>query len=346
MILLYLAFVSLVFIPFPRFGNEGGSAGYLSKEAALPIKGLSLIFVFFRHFQQYVKLSDSILDRCFLYIDGISGQLIVVMFFFYSGYGIYESIKIKQSSYIRGFLKKRFLPVWFNFAICICFFLIFNLIAGRQKDLTTILLSFTGWTSIGNSNWFMFVTFVLYILIAACFIGFRRGGALPLILFSVATAGTALVLYWAKAESPWWYNTIFCFPAGMWYSFFKDRIDGILSQYYWGVFIALVLLNAVLFYGLRFHSDVFCAFSVAFSLLVVTITFKVRVRNPFLAELGKHVFSFYILQRLAFLMLSGLSSNIFLYFVSSFILALALSFSYDFLESGFRQFITARRWTR
>ena len=71
----------------------GFNSDYMSIESTRSIKGLFVIFVFFRHVQQYLVLSDHFLDRLFDLFDGILGQLIVVMFLFYSGYGIIKKIK-------------------------------------------------------------------------------------------------------------------------------------------------------------------------------------------------------------------------------------------------------------
>ena len=171
MIILYISFFLLLFIPFPKFITQDNDLyfQYLSKDAILPIKGFSLGLVFFRHFIIYVTLSNSFLDISFIYIDRLLDQLIVTMFFMYSGYGIYESIKIKGSNYIKNFPKRRFLSTWIKFAILICLFLMFDIMMGHKFDLFTIILSFIGWTSIGNSNWFIFVTFVLYILVYISF---------------------------------------------------------------------------------------------------------------------------------------------------------------------------------
>ena len=44
-----------------------------------------------------------------------------------------------------------------------------NIFLKIHFDWKTILLSFTGWVGIGNSNWYMFDIFVLYILLFVSF---------------------------------------------------------------------------------------------------------------------------------------------------------------------------------
>ena len=81
-------------IKYRRVDSFG--VNYLSKDATNAIKGIWILFVFLRHANQYVHNSgyvySSLGDRLFLIMDGLLLQLIVVMFLFFSGYGVYCSI--------------------------------------------------------------------------------------------------------------------------------------------------------------------------------------------------------------------------------------------------------------
>ena len=334
MLILYLFFVVLLFIPFPTFEKSDSKAyvRYLDRDNTLSIKGFFVILVFFRHFRQYIELSSSFADKAFAVIDNYSGQLIVTLFLFYSGFGIYYSIENKKD-YLKCFLKNRFLPVWIDFAVCVAFFLFYDLIAGIKYDLATILLAFTGWTSIGNSTWFMFVTFVLYLLVCLVFsnpwVTYRRKhGWITLLLFTVVVVLFACVLFVTKTSV--WYNTLLCFPLGMWYGFFKEKIDRQLMKRY-GVF----LTGSFLFFLLSFlislkFSAFYCICScMCFCILVVIISVRIRFRSPVFSFFGKHVFSIYILQRLCFLILQDYFSNVYFYFVISFIATVAIALIFD-----------------
>lgn len=166
MIFLYVAVFCLLFIPLPCLPTKGMyHADYISQERTLPIKGIFVLLVFFRYSKDYFDFQNTLSDGMFLLLDGLSAQLIVAPFLFYSGYGIFESIKKKEREYIKGFPKKRLLKTWAHFAICVSCFLIYNLITDKHYSVTKILMSFIGWDSIGNSNWLMFDTFALYIII-------------------------------------------------------------------------------------------------------------------------------------------------------------------------------------
>ena len=330
-----LLIILLVFCPIVKY--DRGGTNYLSKANILPIKGLSVILVFFSHYQSYVNLNSGFLDQSFMWINMWIGQLCVVMFFFYSGYGIWTSFS-KNENYIRTFMRHRFLPVWLSFAICVFLFLIENALIGKQYGLTEILLSFTGWTSIGNSNWYMFVTFVLYISFYMCFKFVQHGDdnqlTKHLIIYTMVSFILVVILYFTK--DAWWYNTLLCFPAGMWYALAKNKIDDFAlrnkSNYFLMLITSLLLLGAIyLLY--RWHGVFFIVFSIQFCFVVCVCTMKLHFRSAPLAFLGKHVFSIYILQRLVFNFgqYCGLNEKPRIYFVVCMIVTIVLAVVFDYI---------------
>lgn len=334
--ILYLAFAVLFLIPFPLFidGNSKLADGYLTKDATLPIKGFSVTLVFLSHFYNYAKPLGATADVLYRFMISLTGQSIVTMFLFYSGFGIYESIRTKGSPYVSGFLKKRFLPTWINFAVCVGFYMVYKLIKGEKLYAAKVLPALIGWISIGNSNWFMFVTFVLYILVFVSFIGFinspKLKSAVPIAIFIALTAVFACILYFTR--SSWWYNTIFCFPLGMLYSYYKKEIDAMLHKHYGACLMILLALTVLFRIASLWQNVIFCAYSAVFSLLVVVITVKIRFRNPLFNWMGKHVFSIYILQRLVFMVLRNRFDNAYVYFIASFAVTLLISALYDFIR--------------
>lgn len=250
----------------------------------LPIKGIFVILVFFSHFKTYIPLTNKF-DQPFVTVCNILGQLIVTMFLFYSGFGIMQSIKIKQH-YMKKFITHRFLPVYLNFAICIVLFIIGNVIINASYDLTTTLLSFTGWTSIGNSNWFMFVTFILYILV---YISFRfiknpKNILYGLIAFTLLSIAFIVVLVLVKDPSEsFWYNTIPCFTFGMWYSYFlNSKIEKFIRKNnitYLITLLSTIALIIIIHFIIPNQEIEFILRAILFSLFIVLITMKVSFKK-------------------------------------------------------------------
>lgn len=175
MILFYIAILILA-IWGMRFSKEkpfDNKDGCLSRYSTDSIKGIFILVVFARHIFPYIagiKEDLGYLDRLYCSIDSLVRQLLVVMFLFYSGYGVAESIAAKGKKYIDAIPQKRILTTLLNFAAAVCLFI--GLAYALGKDLTVVqcLLSLIGWESVGNSNWYIFCILICY---GATYIAFK-----------------------------------------------------------------------------------------------------------------------------------------------------------------------------
>lgn len=283
---LLVLLLAIIGLKFTHFNHD-----YLSKRQTTAINGAFVLLVFLRHFNQYIELDDSFFDKSFGLINSWLGQLIVVSFLFYSGFGLINGI-LNKEGYMKRFWLHRFVPVWLSFAICLCFFILTAFIKGGgviKYDLSQILLSFTGWTSVGNSNWYMFVTFALYVSIFFAFAFIPRNKVIiSLSVFSLVSIGLAVFLYFFKPSS--WWNTLLCLPFGMWYGLLKNKIDKVMekTRNYWIVTVAVfILFAAVWFVFYKTGNDLlFIPVALLFALLIVFISMKIVLGNAVIAFLG------------------------------------------------------------
>ena len=137
-----------------KFSGKEFRTDNMSPQTTTAVNGIFTVLVFMCHIintstYQYGGLADKIF-RDYLNI----GQLVVVTFLFFSGYGIAESLR-KKPGYAKKMPYYRIFRVWLNFSAALLLWLIFDLIRGTALNAKMILLSFTGWESLGNSNWFM-----------------------------------------------------------------------------------------------------------------------------------------------------------------------------------------------
>jgi hypothetical protein len=133
---------------------------YCSPKNTNTINAIFSILIFLSHAGTYVKL-DGTLDAPYFELRSFLGQLVVVTYLFFSGFGIMESIKKKGMPYIKAMPKNRFFKLWYHFAIVILLYTLVSVgIMGRRYSFSKWILSFIGLKSIGNSNWYLFVTFV------------------------------------------------------------------------------------------------------------------------------------------------------------------------------------------
>lgn len=319
-ILLVLSCISIKFAGVGKFHED-----YLSKSNTTAINGIFVVFVFFCHFAQYISFGNVLVDRPFVYFISRLGQLVVTTFFFFSGYGIICSITKKGMPYIKSIPYKRFLGVLIHFDIAVGLFMLANLCLGRKFPLQTNLLALTGWESIGNSNWYIFAILCLYLIVFLSFIVCKGNKYIGTAITAALTAGLVYLLM-ISGKPAYYYNTLVCYPLGMVYGLFKDKIDKFIMKndfIYLGflaVFITLFCLRGIV---IKSYTLV-CVFFLA---IIVLASMKIRVNNKFLQFTGSHVFEIYILQRLPMMIFAyfGLTSHRYIFFILSIIVTFCLT---------------------
>lgn len=291
-----------------RFRLKGFNDDYLSKDTTNSIKGIFILLIVISHALPYITrcgyaysgTGDSLLMTFFY----LMSQLVVVMFLFYSGYGVGESIKSKGDSYVQAMPRHRILGTLLNFDVAVIVFIIVGILLGLSFPLEQYLLSLTGWSSVRNSNWYIFVILLCYLM---NYITLRLPVSKPscrvALLFALC-AGCLLVLSFFKDN--YWFNTILCYPLGFMYSTYKDSIERHLKKSYWLYASAAVLLFVLAFK--LFHDCSADRFqigynvvSMLFAVMVVVLSLKLRINNPPLRWAGTHLFPIYIYMRLPML---------------------------------------------
>ncbi|MDE6284512.1 MAG: acyltransferase family protein [Bacilli bacterium] len=292
---------------------------YLSYNTTTAIKGVFAIIILFSHTKNYLAVSDrSNYIYSLNYIYNITlyliGQLMVVMFLLYSGYGIIESYKKKQREYTKCFFKRRIIKTLIHFDLAVLIFLILAFIMGHDYSLNNILLSFTGWESIGNSNWFVFDIIILYLLTYCGLIFVEKYNyniKKYLWIITGLTCCFALTMYILK-DGSWWWDTLLAFPTGMLWSVYKDGLTKYLSKgnnYRWSISLTIIIFSLLyitehtICYGLALLT------SAVFGILIVLISLKLHIGNPIIHWLGINAFSIYILQRIPMIIFSKYNIN-------------------------------------
>lgn len=219
--------------------KKGIDTDYVSKKRTQTIKGIFTIFVFMSHARQYVTFSN-VTDILVIDILNYLGQLMVAPFLFFSGYGIFESIKRKGAQYVDTLPVNRVGKTFFDFSIAITLFLIMNLFIGKSYPLKRIILSFTGWTSVGNSNWYMFAIFCLYILTYISFKIVNKNRFFALCMLTVLSLVYVYIL--SRVQPSRFSNTALCYVVGMWYSYFRESIEKVLQKYNFTYYLATLLM--------------------------------------------------------------------------------------------------------
>lgn len=321
MLFIYLLFV-IIFLIGIRFVKD--NPDYLKKDTTTIINGMFVITIFFSHFIAYITKTN-VYDDYLINILHFIGQLMVTSFLFYSGYGIYEGIKNKKD-YISSFFRKRFIPTFINFSIAIILFIIVNLIIGNTYSIKEILLSFTGYESIGNSNWYMLAIFSLYIFIIICFNRkIRIKNIYRLIIFTLLTGIYIYVI--SRFKDNYYVDTVLCFPIGMWYSYYKDKIDNLLVKRYFICLISSIILLIGSYYLTKVFYNVYSynIFAIFFIIFIVVLTRKVKIKSSIITFFGIHTFWIYILQRIPMMIFKDKLNN-YVYFIICFSITIIISY--------------------
>lgn len=257
----------------------------------------------------------NIFDRIVIFINSRLGQLMVVMFLFYSGYGVAESIKKKGLNYIHSIPRRRILPTIVKFDFAVCLFLIIGLLIGQDISLRQYLLALTTWTSIGNSNWYIFCIIYCYFAtyisaVFACRVSFKLESILLLILLFLYIA----LLNVLRPSESWWFDTILAYGFGYYYSKHRNNIEKFVQRigYSTSVICCVFLIVLLGFYKIEWLYLGYNLRAVVFAMLVVLISMKIRFSSKILIWMGINLFPLYIYQRLPMLVLSTVNDGAFM----------------------------------
>ena len=341
MLVLYILLALLVLSSL-RF-VKGFNPSYLAVSTTNSIKGIFILLVFIKHITPYILKSGYVYNgwggEIFRYVDAQVGQWIVAMFLFYSGYGVMESIVKKGDVYVNCIPRKRILTVAINFAIAVLIFSVVGGILGNTYTLKHYFLSLIGWESVGNSNWYIFVIVLCYLITYVSFkIPFLVGvnpyysGAIKcVILLSLS------IVFLSFFKSSYWYDTMLCFGTGIFYSLFKEKAEFLFRKYYWETLGVLMLL-LVGTYCVPFHTNgfIYNIFAIVFCLLIITLTMRCEINSKVLLWCGANLFPLYIYQRIPMIILSKVGHGEFvcthplLYVFSCLLVTILITFCYKY----------------
>lgn len=323
---------------------RGFNRDYLAKENTDGVRGVFILLIFAAHFIGYVDPFTAPLDILYRKFWRAMGQAVVTCFLFYSGYGIALNIRQKGEEYVRNMPRRRILSTLLTFDCSVMIYSFLQLGRGKVYMLKTFILSLLAWESVGNSNWYIFAILGLWFITWLVLRG-KELNAMTVAQVTVCTFGFILFLRCAGRDS-WWYNTILCYPMGMWFFLYKDKIDNFMSEEgnYWAVAILTGIAYVVAHKFWDPPSGVMYALTMLlFTLCVVFLTMKFQIRNPVLIYCGRHVGGLFFLHRIPFIILGDhlpykKGPGIYLFFALAVMGGFALEFLFSkimaFLQNG------------
>ena len=313
-------------------GNNNFYYDYMELKNTNSIKGIFVWMIILSHYKSYYKQKKKYLYRIIL---KCFGQKMVSLFLFYSGFGIFESIKKKGNKYIKTLLNKAKI-LFIKSQIILLFFLLNNLFLDIKMTLKKYILSIIFKTTIGNSNWFAFTIICFYIYSYISFITFKHNFyILGIIILNIICAFHIYFVYnFYYPNRLYTIDNTFCFIVGFYYSLLKNYLNKIIMKNDITYFLSLSFLILIYYYFYITKKTILIHLfmNLFFSLIIVLISMKIRFNNEFLNLLNSHSFSIYLLQRIVMRFIyykQYFKNNELIRFFFEFILIILISTIFD-----------------
>ena len=337
----------------------------LGLERSKAIQGFAAVAIIIHHLAQELVEGAGALE-----FFSELGVLFVGVFFFFSGYGLYTSLKTKEN-YLKGFLKKRLITVLVPFYTCILTFVVAACICGKKFNPVQLLYVLSGWSLINGHMWYIVEIVILYLVFFLVYRLIKNRTAATVVMTAVVIAmivGSLLLghgddfscSYWFQGE--WWYNSTFHFILGIIFSKHAEGIRKIARKGYIilvPVFAALTVLLGLQTkyaltkfsywseqpgvdpaYGDKFHClAIQLPWIIVFVCFLLLVMMKVKFGNPILKFLGTISLELYLIHNL---FLTGLRNGTMMKITSdSMYIALTILFAIALATvlSGFDKYV-------
>lgn len=310
---------------------SGFNENCFSKNTGNIVKGVFILLIIASHyFNAYGELQNTLLDSWYRNVKNWMGQYVVVMFLFYSGYGIMYSILNYDEVYIKAIPINRVVKTFTIYEIAEILFVAVLFLLGIKCNAKSVIRALLTWEYIGCDNWYIFDILMLYLCTwVSCMLCKHK--IVSAILTSALTFCLILFLRFIGKE-PWWYDTLVAYPFGMFFALFSDRIKRLLfKNTNWIMAMALAIFALVLLNRLRWDSLFFHELSTLFfASTIVLLTMKNEPYNCILKFCGENIFGIFLMHRLPMTVLSELGVKLIGYFWFAVCLLLAIGLGWLF----------------
>ncbi len=347
-----LLVLSLIGIRFQKCNAAQNT--YMSKDSSNSIRGIFIILIFCATFlggsafsgfvpQSQMNMFDTPMKTFF----GNFEQLLYVPFFFYSGFGIFETYKNLGKQYARKIPLQQILRHFLSYFVAWIFFAITALALKANYSIRDYLLSVIGISNIGNpTNWFVFVMIFLYLF---SFVSFRIADKKTAVIIHVILMIFIYFMFksFAMPGSPYLWNSMPAYVFGVIYSYAKERIEPKLFKHKITRYIVLVVsvgLLAVSMFYIKlipygdFQRAAFLVPSFFFCVVLISLTSIFKIKNKILDFIGSNSFWIFILMQLPCIWLNriGFITQIkYIYFVLALVIVFGLAFVFNKLFNYF-----------
>lgn len=263
----------------------GVNDDFLSKDYTGAFRGICALIIVLVHIRRVPSVP------LFNLVQYLANPVVGV-FFFLSGYGIVTRIKqVGTDSYMHGYLKKRVVPLFVEYAFvwlfyCLCMFCV-NRNFGFLKE-----------SFIPPHSWFIIVILAIYLLV---FVGCKifKFNVKNLIIFITVVSFVTVILLSALGADDYWYDTLLGFSFGMVFKYVDVKKEKTLPVIVVSAvctvafFVCQHLLKNTDFVTVRMV--IYNLFVGSAAIVALNMGRYVRFNNPIFKSLGKVSLEIYLL---------------------------------------------------
>lgn len=312
--IVYIFYPILVFLLLfgaKFYGKNGWNDEFMSLPQTKELQGFIAVCIVFHHLGQ--KTCAPWLNPEYI-VHGLDlfvpiGYLLVAVFLFCSGYGMYKSYHTKEN-YLEGFFARRFMPLILAFLTTECMFLVTRIQRGEAIEWIPHPFTVGGPNLYNNYAWYVFALMVLYIGFYVAF-RFCKNEKWAIAILGVITVGYILYCdYWIYGD--WWYNTVILFVVGLLFAKHEEKVIAQVKKRYGLFAIATGILAITTF---TVSNSIFDRWgrvlmqmlaAISFVAFIFLLRMKVKIGNKALAFFGSFTLELYLVHGL-FVQLFGFS---------------------------------------
>jgi len=313
----YILLIAILAFGIKIYGKKQWNPSFLTLKQTKALQGFSVCCIMLHHIAQKTCApwvpSEYVVPGLEPFLD--IGYLLVSIFFFCSGYGLYKSNKEKDC-YLKTFLGKRLLLIIIALFITNMIYIYIQMWQGVNFAIIPIPFTIGGAILPNKYSWYIYTMILFYIAFYFSFRYCKSERNAMIWIFVVTIIYIAHCDWWMFGD--WWYNTVILFGIGLLFAKYENRIISIMKKRYIS-FIIVGLLFTSIFFVLGIHTqdilntwnqDYHYAFmrwthvisqmiaSIAFLWTLLLIMMKVNIGNRFLNAMGTITLEFYLIHGL------------------------------------------------
>lgn len=264
----------------------------LSYGNIMPLRGIMALEIMFGHFAGHVNDPTPVL------INDRIGVLIVGMFFFLSGWGLWES-KEHKKNYMESFLNRHFVHIMLP--VCILYVVrMIEMWIREQPSVREYIREIAGREIIRYVNWFVWEIIVLYLVFYLLYKYMSHQKA-NVVLGCMILVFIVVGSYYEIGSR--WYGSTLCFLMGLIFSQNKERIFPWIQKRYLSMLaITTILLGTTVLLFVssgetkRVLSTIaICMSAVFFVLFLVMLLMIIRIGNKCTVFWGKISYEIFVI---------------------------------------------------